>query len=235
MTCRPGIRSPNCNHKRRIHEPRTQSCRRCIHLGMAALLAGPQGLAKSEPYSPVIDPENFTTKIDNLFLPLQPGTVFTYRGVTDAGLELQTVEATHSTRVLMGVKCVEVIDTVFLQGNVEYFGEDSKELANGEVVSSAGSWLAGVDGGPPGMVMEADPQVGDSYRREYQKDVAEVIGLDGTAAVPNGTFAGCVVAKEFTPLERKSVENKWYARGIGMVRSERVRGGVDISELVSIK
>ncbi len=107
------------------------------------------------------------------------------------------------------------------------------------VVGTAGSWLAGVNGGLPGIVMEADPQVGDLYRQEYlqgvAEDMAEVLSLDGTAAVPYGTFTGCVVTKDFSPLERKVVENKWYARGIGLVKSMNVKGGTDISELVSVK
>ncbi|HMA54767.1 MAG TPA: hypothetical protein VKT17_09910, partial [Acidobacteriota bacterium] len=124
-------------------------------------------------------------------------------------------------------------------GNVWYFGEDTKEFVNGVIVSTAGSWLAGVDGGLPGMVMEADPQVGDTYREEYLKKVAEdmatVLSLNGTAQVPYGSFTDCLVTGNFTRLEKKVVENKWYARGIGMVRSELVQGGLEISELVSIK
>ena len=213
------------------------------------------GRAQSGPYNPRIDPANFTTRIDNPFYPLKPGRVYTYQGVTDAGQERNTVEVTHSTRVLMGVTCVEVIDTVFTngvleelthdwfaqdkQGNVWYFGEDVKEYVNGVVVSTAGSWLAGVDGGLPGIVMEADPQVGDQYRQEYRKgvaqDVAEVISLDGSATVPAGTFTGCVVTKDFSQLERKVIENKWFARGIGLVKSTNVKGGTDFSELVSVK
>ena len=36
--------------------------------------------------------------------------------------------------------------------NVWYFGEDSKEYANGVVVSAEGSWEAGVEGAKPGIV-----------------------------------------------------------------------------------
>ena len=213
------------------------------------------GFSKDAPYNPVIDPSNFTTKIDNPFFPLKPGKTYTYKGVTDAGEELNTVEVTHSTRVLMGVTCVEVIDTVFVngdleelthdwyaqdkQGNVWYFGEDAKQYSGGVVVSTEGSWLAGVDGGLPGIVMEADPQAGDLYRQEYLKgvaeDMAEVLSLDGAASVPYGTFTDCAVTKDFSPLDKKVVENKWYARGIGFVKSVAVKGGIDTSELVSVK
>ena len=222
--------------------------------GLMALVAG-VGLAQQAPYNPEIDPANFTTKIDNPFYPLKRGKVYTDQGVTDAGQEVNTVEVTHSERVIMGVTCVEVIDTVFTngeltelthdwfaqdtQGNVWYFGEDVKEYSSGVVVSTAGSWLAGVDGGLPGIVMEANPQVGDQYRQEYLKhvaeDMAEVLSLDGNATVPAGTFTGCVVTKDFSPLERKVIENKWFARGIGLVKSMNVKGGTDTSELVSVR
>jgi hypothetical protein len=208
----------------------------------------------AEPYNPAIDPANFTTKIDNPFYPLKPGTIYTYNGVSDAGQEVDTVEVTHSTRVLMGVKCVEEVDTVFLngeleelthewfaqdnQGNVWYFGEDVKEYSGGVVVDTSGSWLAGVEGGLPGIVMEANPQIGDVYRQEFLRkvaeDMAEVLSLDGTASVPYGNFTQCVVTKDFSPLERRFVENKWFARGIGLVKSTMVKGGTDNSELVSI-
>ena len=125
------------------------------------------------------------------------------------------------------------------QGAVWYFGEDAKEYANGVVVSTAGSWLAGVNGGLPGIIMEAAPKVGDLYRQEFLKgvaeDMAEVLSLDGFASVPFGDFTDCVMTKDFTPLERKVVENKFYARGIGFVKSEMVKGGSDTLELVSIK
>ena len=41
-----------------------------------------------------------------------------------------------------------------------YLGEDTKEYEDGEVVSTEGSWEAGVDGALPGIVMPADPTVG---------------------------------------------------------------------------
>jgi hypothetical protein len=212
-------------------------------------------LAKNAPYNPVINPDDFSTKIDNPFFPLKPGTTYTYEGMTDAGPELNTVEVTHSTRVVMGVACVEVIDTVFVdgaleelthdwyaqdeQGNAWYFGEDSRQYAGGVLVGTEGSWLAGVDGALPGIVMEAHPRVGDLYRQEYLRrvaeDMAEVLSLDGTAAVPYDTFTECVVTKDYSPLERRTVENKWYARGIGFVKSVKVKGGLDTSELVAIE
>ena len=65
---------------------------------------------------------------------------------------------THSTKRIMGVKCMVVKDRVFAQGklgektfdyyaqdkkgNIWYFGEDSKEYKNGKVSTGGllGSW-----------------------------------------------------------------------------------------------
>ena len=88
-------------------------------LAVLVVVASTLGQSQHAPYKPVIDPKNFTRKIDNPYYPLKPGTVYTYKGVTDAGQELNTVEVTHSTRVLIGVTCVEVIDTVFLESVLE--------------------------------------------------------------------------------------------------------------------
>ena len=86
--------------------------------------------------------------------------------------------------------------------------------------------------------MEANPQVGDVYRQEYLKHVAEdmgeVISLDGTVTVPYGTFSGCVVTKDFSRLEKKAYENKWYCSGVGIVKDMDIQGGSDVEELVSI-
>ena len=137
---------------------------------------------------PVIDPANFVSVISNPYLPLTPGTVFRYEGTTDGRPEVNTVRVTHQTKRLLGVFCVVVADSVWVEekleevtadwyaqdkdGNVWYFGEDSKAYENGQVVSTEGSWEAGVDGAQPGYVMKANPQVGESYRQEYYEDEA---------------------------------------------------------------
>jgi hypothetical protein len=43
------------------------------------------------------------------------------------------------------------------------------------------------------------------------------------------------VTKDFSPLEKKVVENKWFAQGVGLVKSTMVKGGIDTSELESVK
>jgi hypothetical protein len=124
------------------------------------------------------------------------------------------------------------------EGNVWYFGEDSREYEDGEVVSSAGSWEAGVNGAQPGILIEGDPQVGDTYRQEYlageAEDMAEVISLNESISVAYGSFENCLKTKEWTPLEPGIEENKYYAAGTGLILEKTVKGGSESLELVDI-
>jgi hypothetical protein len=87
--------------------------------------------------------------------------------------------------------------------------------------------------------MLADPRVGDAYRQEYYageaEDVARVIALDGTADVPAGSYTGLVVTEDSSVLDPSLVEHKSYARGIGVVKEQDVKGGSDIVELIEIR
>lgn len=189
------------------------------------------------PYDPVIDPANFVTVIDNPYFPLVPGTTFIYEGQTADGFNHTEFEVTHNTKVLMGVTCVEIHDTVRLdgeleedtldwfaqdrQGNVWYFGENTHELADGLITTIAGSFQAGVNGAKPGIVMEAHPAVGDFYRQEFDlgnaEDDAEVVSLTASVTVPYGSFTGCLDTLETTPLEPDLHEHKFYAPGVGQI------------------
>ncbi|MBM4444296.1 MAG: hypothetical protein FJ020_03195 [Chloroflexi bacterium] len=209
---------------------------------------------ETETYNPSIDPADFVAAIDSQYLPLIPGTTFIYEGQTGDGAERNEVYVSHQTKEILGVSCVEVRDRVWLEGdliedtldwyaqdkdgNVWYFGEDSKEYHSGKVVSTAGSWEAGVNGAKPGIIMEANPEIGDSYRQEYYKgeaeDMAEVLGLDESVAVAYGSFNSCLKTKEYSPLERGVVENKYYASGVGNILTITVKGGSERSELVGI-
>jgi len=121
-------------------------------------------------------------------------------------------------------------------GNVWYLGENTKEYENGEVVTTAGSWEAGVDGAQAGVVVPADPQVGLTYRQEYYageaEDAAEILSLDEQAQVTFGHFRDVLLTKDFTPLHRRVLEYKLYAKGVGPVLALGISGGSDREELI---
>lgn len=206
-------------------------------------------------YSPSIKPSEFTTKIDNKYFPLKPGTTFVYRGKTVDAIEGDMVAVTTGTKNIMGVECVVVNDKVtedgklteqtydwYAQdnrGNVWYFGEDSREYENGKVKSTEGSWEAGKHGAKPGIIMPASPKVGETYRQEYLKGVAEdmarPVKLDGSTTVPYGTFHNVLVTDEWTPLEKNVAEQKYYAPGVGNVLELATKGPKERLELIDVK
>jgi hypothetical protein len=112
------------------------------------------------------------------------------------------------------------------RGNVWYLGEDTKEYENGKVVSTHGSWEAGVDGARSGLVMPAHPRPGMQYRQEYLAGEAE----DKARVV--SVFEDSVLTRDWTPLEPKRFEYKLYARGVGAVLALTIPSG-DREELVS--
>ena len=201
----------------------------------------------------VLDPADFVERIDNPYLPMSPGTRWTYRETEPEGARQRVdVSVTTRTREILGIAATVVHDKVtehgelventfdwYAQdacGNVWYLGENTKEYEEGVVVSTAGSWEAGVDGAQAGVVMPADPQVGLTYRQEYlageAEDAAEILSLDEQAQVPFGHFRDAVLVKEFTPLHPRVLEYKLYAKGVGIVLAIAVSGGSDREELV---
>lgn len=209
---------------------------------------------KPEEYNPVIKPEDFVGSIDNEYLPLVPGTTFIYEGESEGQNQRTETAVTANTKVILGVTCVEVHDQVFAgeeliedtfdwyaqdkDGNVWYFGEDTEELENGEVVSTEGSWEAGVDGAKPGIVMKGTRVVGDVYRQEFlegeAEDMGEILSIDETVTIGLGVFTNCVETKEWSPLEPGVIDHKHYAPGIGSILEETVAGGDEQFELVEI-
>jgi len=101
-------------------------------------------------------------------------------------------------------------------GSVWYFGEDVFNYENGVVANTDGTWLAGKDG-PPGMIMPADPQVGDVYRPEnipgFVFEEVTVKSVDETVNGPRGPVEGAVVVKE--ALMDGTLEDKTFAPGYG--------------------
>ena len=203
-----------------------------------------------------IDPNNFVSQVDNPYFPLTPGTTLIYRGETEGVPTRNETYVTYDTKVILGVTTIVVHDQAFdkgvlvedtfdwyaqdVDGNVWYFGEDTKELdENGNVISTEGSWEAGVNGAEPGIVMLADPKKGDRYQQEFATDIAEdmaqVIGFEASFCVRYGCFEDVLVTKEWTPLERGVVENKYYAKGVGFIFGVMVKGGDEQTELVRVR
>lgn len=203
-----------------------------------------------------LDPADFTTKIDNPYWPMRPGSRWVYRETNTKG-ERQKVVVTvtrRTERLANGItarvvrdvatkngQTIEATDDWYAQdadGNIWYLGEKTAEYRNGKVASRAGSFEAGVNGAQPGIALPADPQPGLSYRQEYLKGEAEDRGAIVTVGeekveVPFGFFdKNVVMTRDLVPLEPHVQELKFYARGIGPLLSVHTDGDGGRGELL---
>lgn len=188
--------------------------------------------------------------IDNPYLPMLPGMSWLYRGTKDGAATRNRTVVLPDTATVDGVTCTVVFDRLFQggrviektydyyaqdrAGNVWYFGEASTEVPGG---STAGSWTAGVGGALPGIVMEAQPKSGDTYRQEYAppdaEDMASVTSQSWHLTVPHGSYSNVLVTKETSCVE-SGVEHKYYAQGVGLLQVVAVSSGKNGSEQLQL-
>jgi hypothetical protein len=200
-----------------------------------------------------LDPMGFVSSIDNPYYPLPVGRTLVYRGVRDGQTQVDRVTVTDKTKLIGGVTATVVRDvarhgTTLLEattdwfaqdtaGNVCYLGEDTKAYAPNGHVDTSGSWVAGINDGEPGIIMEADPQVPDAYRQELlageAADTAWIVDRGGSITVPYGTVHNVLTSLEATQVEPGSYDKKIYAPGLGIVR-EQALTDVETSRLVKV-
>jgi hypothetical protein len=220
---------------------------------LAAAAPSGQQAAALRPPIPLFDPVGCTSVVDNPYFPLRPGTVLVYETRVGKTTDVDTVVVTRQTRTVLGVAAVVVRDRAYRDGKLveESFdwyvqdrkgavwslGEDTKDLRDGEVVSTAGSWEAGKDSACAGIVMPAILEVGMEYRKAYRRgrveELAEVRNLDSKATVLNDTFTACVETNEWSALDRNDRERRVYAPGLGLV-VRSTPGGADRTRLVKL-
>lgn len=218
----------------------------------------------------VNDFSSSSATIDNPYWPQPEGTIFTYRSESKDGCEVNDMEVTDQTPVIAGVITREIFDQVWEDddcdgvgdyltestydwyaqdeaGNVWYLGEDTESYCDrdssspGEVCSTAGSWVAGVDGAEPGIVMLADPTPGAFYQQEFAEDAQDMAKVMRTNAkvelvfdnaIETDEYTGCVETKEWSPLEPGAIEHKYYCPGVGLVLVDELKSGRVRTELV---
>ena len=203
-----------------------------------------------------LDPADFVAGIDNPYWPMKPGNRWAYNETDAEGNEMQVeVTVTNDKKNILGISATVVHDVVAqdgsvmedtfdwyaqdVNGNIWYLGEDTKEYENGVVVSTEGSWQAGVDGAQAGILLPANPVAGMTYRQEYYAGQAEdrgkVLSLDEHVEVPYGAFDGCLQTEDSTPLDPDVLEHKYYCGDVGPVLTTDVASGVGREELVTFE
>jgi len=212
---------------------------------------GPRGVDELVIPTPSPDSDDFVKGVDNPWLPLAPGRVWTY---DVAGSAVQHVELRVEERpeTVAGLSCVVVhrtafdrdgeavqeSDTFYAQdraGNVWLFGERPTVAG----ADASRSWMAGVDGAQAGIAMLATPRVGDGYLQErapVAADRSTVLALDEERTVPAGTFGGLVLTEDVATLANgdELVVRRYYAAGTGLVEETTTIGGAQRLVLASV-
>jgi hypothetical protein len=249
--------APPTNQERTMRHPHALSA-----IAVATILAACGSARTAAPvidpgdhghYAPTIDPAQFVATIDNPYLPWAVGDRWTYADVRDGQTGRIDVVVTDQRRVILGVPTVVVHDTLTIggataedtfdyyaqdrDGNVWYFGEDTRTFQHGVATSDEGSWEAGIGGAQPGIAMPAHPTVDHRYRQEFAKgaaeDAAQVRAVGRTETLAVGHYADVVVTREWSALEPKVIEEKAYAPGIGQLWARSVAGEHETETLTS--
>jgi hypothetical protein len=186
--------------------------------------------------------------------------------VTDATREIASVTATvvRDTSYLDGVLSEDTFDWYAQDqaGNVWYLGELTfayEFTEEGAQTDSEGSWEAGVevdpDGQPgvvaaPGLIMPSPEQLqaflasGEAFFQEFAPGVAEdqaqVTSLGETVTVNGVAFTDVLRTLETTALEPDVADFKFYAPGVGQIRTEETDQGevvltVDLQSVRSLQ
>jgi predicted small lipoprotein YifL len=209
------------------------------------------------------DPRNFPAapKVDNRWYPLVPGTQFVMEGRANRGhgrLPHQVVTTvTDLTKVVNGVRTVVIWDRDINEGqleeselafqaqdndgNVWLLGEYPEVYEDGKLQGAEDTWIAGLQGARPGVLMRANPRAGTpSYlegfapKIEFQ-DRAKVSKTGIRNCVPLSCYKDVLLIDEWNPLEAGDAHQlKSYAPGVGNIRVGAINDP-EAEELVLVK
>ena len=177
------------------------------------------------------------------FMNLNPGTVLTLEGVIDTGeTERLVITVLDAVKFVDGVETRVVEERAFLNGelievaknyfaidkvtgNLYYFGEDVDNYRHGTIVNHNGSWESGVQGAKFGLLLPGSPRAGFAFIEENAPGIAQDRGriVSRTLSVSTGVgdFSHVVQVEETSPLD-DTLDNKYYAPGIGLVQSNEL-------------
>ena len=189
----------------------------------------------------------------NSWFPLEPGYQSVRLGSLNRGhteLEHRRVfTVTSVTKVIDGVRARLVIDQDFdggeiaetaldylaldADGNVVYLGSYTEAYEAGQFVNAADAWLAGVNG-TRGTLLPGDPQSASGPFTQVdvpgqETSTAEFVKITQSVCVPFDCYNDVLVIREGS-------EFKYYARGVGGIKTEPNDSGgeQEIEELINL-
>lgn len=201
-------------------------------------------LPVAEP-APLPEPTVEVAPAEHPYFPMTPGMHWTYEGQSEGVSRRDEVRVLQESRVILEVECAQFHQRVFLdgelvelttewfardaEGNVWKFGEESTFFEGGLFVSTADSWVAGVDGAQPWLFLAADPQVGDVYLGNVPDglDRLQVLSVTESTIVPAGTYADCLQILE-NGEDPDDSDLIIFAPGVGLASEQSGAGKIDL-------
>jgi hypothetical protein len=227
-----------------------------LALALAACGNG-QEIAAARAGQPTLDRSNFGNPASarNRYFPLTPGYQSVRLGKVNRGnrrLEHRRVyTVTDVYKTIDGVRAVGVLDQDFDGGQIGeqaldflavdrsrvvwYLGSYTEAYEGGQFVNANDGWLAGVKGAKPGIYMPANPKPGiAAYIQEDRPGsdptIAKVVKSGQRTCVPFKCFANTIV------IEEDGSENKYFAPGVGGIKTEPKGGGEqETEELINVR
>ena len=183
-----------------------------------------------------------STKVDNQWFPLQPGTQLVFEGETIENGEKVAhrvvIHVTDLTKVISGIRSVVTWDVdysagelveaelaFFAQdndGNVWRMGEYPEEYQNGKFVDNP-TWIHGLDKALAGIAMPANPQPNTP---DYPQGWGPRVGwtdrglvdkIVQETCVPAGCYQNVLIIKETSATEKGAFQLKYFASGFGNI------------------
>ena len=212
--------------------------------GATPLAAG--GDISADDFDPSLFDEN-SANLTNEWVAYDVGKRFSWRGSTvEDGEKIPhgiVFTITDLTKVIGGVRTrigwdrdftagtLEEMELIFLaqdkNGNVWHFGQYAEIYDEEGGLVGGSPWLVGgLEGAKAGIHMKADPKLGSpAYSQGYAPppyywdDFSKVRKLDARTCVPTGCYDNVLVIDEFEPTKPGAFQVKYYARGVGNVRT----------------
>src|SRR4051794_13282845 len=220
--------------------------------GASPRTLGPSGVDGLTIPTPSPDPADFRDGVENPWFPLAQGTVWTYRRDTETSREGVLASVVPRPREIAGVattgvrwevprhgRRVTVLVRWYAEdnaGNVWWFGQDVRRTPTIDELARR-SWTAGEGGAEAGLVMAADPRVGDGYANAAAPRVVDrrstVVSLTATIATPDRTYRDTVLTRDLSSLQPIQTTQSFYARDIGLVAQQT--SGATTSDLTLLR
>jgi hypothetical protein len=184
------------------------------------------------------------------WFPLEPGTQTVREGHVNRGsrrLPHRVVTTvTDVSKEIAGVRTVAVLDQDFDGGEVaeqaiDYLAEDrwgnvwdlgsyTESYEGGQFVNASDAWLAGLEGAEPGILVQGNPREGtppytSGKTPGESHGTAQVLKTGQRNCVPFRCYRDVLVIGEGSVDEPGVSEYKYFAPGVGQIRTEPRSGG----------